>query len=166
MDLQFLLKSTLILVISYPCLAVLIRLVVRLRSRELLKKSKTTGYPVHYVSQRNSHSLLRPIPWDASGTLSSDKDGFHFEGSSLLGRQMEIDIDADQATINYQSGNLLWDAGHSWCVIEVDGEKHYFTSEIELEPTFDSKSDPKEQANANTLGIYQALTKRYIETEH
>lgn len=121
--------------------------------------SRLKTYAVRYAAE-SSRSLFRLIPWDASGTLTASDAGFHFEGNSPTGRKLQFDIDAQEATINYQKGTLWWDGGVSWCVIEVNGEKHYFTSEA-LEEGQDSRSAMED--GLKTTDIYQQLTNRYIK---
>ena len=115
-------------------------------------------YPVRYLSERHVHSPLRMIPWDASGTLSMSNEEIVFKGSSLFGHQMDLSIHPDEALVNYQKGNLFWDGGKEWCVIESGGEKHYFTSSGNSE----DQQDFRDESPASTTLIYQELTKRYI----
>lgn len=118
-------------------------------------------YPVKYVSGKHSHSLLRLVPWDASGTLIASKRCFYFTGNSALGQPLELLFDPENSLVNYQSGSKLWDGGLTWCVIEVEGEKHYFTSEVALPSKEDEFLEPH-----STGALYRTLTDRYIKTTH
>ena len=118
-------------------------------------------YPVKYISGKHSHSLLRLIPWDASGTISSSDEGFRFSGSSSRGQPLEMIFDAEETLVNYQQGSLLWDGGITWCVIEVNGEKHYFSSEIPAKSDEDDFTQPR-----STGALYQSLTDRYLKNSH
>ena len=167
MSFDVLLKIILVVCVSYLTLSVFVRfgfissvrfrVLARLLTRRLKAKANHKIYPVKYVSERN-HKLLRWIPWDASGVLSTTEKGFHFEGSSPLGRRLEMDFNPNESTVNYQKGSLLWDGGLPWCVIEVNGEKHYFTSEVN-----DDSIVADEAHGVGTTQIYQALANRYIK---
>ena len=115
------------------------------------------NYPVRYLSQRHRNSLFNPIPWDATGTLTASDSEFHFLGSSPLGRKIEMKFDSADARINYQRGKLLWDGGHTWCVIEVNGEKHYFSAD-----SGDLSDEIVKNPETGTTQIYRVLTNRYI----
>ncbi len=133
--------------------AVALKRIKRWNRAYSLKKS----FNVRYAASLSSP--LRVIPWDASGTLSETEEGFHFEGSSPLGKRVELDINPDEATVNYQQGKLWWDGGLSWCVIESKGEKHYFTSEV----PDSEKATQSMDGGFGTTDIYQHLTNRYIK---
>ncbi|MCB0323239.1 MAG: hypothetical protein KDD69_06675 [Bdellovibrionales bacterium] len=128
-------------------------------STDMRSRTENSGLPVRYLSNRNSHSLLRLLPWDATGRLHETDNGFRFVGNSVRGESVEVSFPSDQIEINYQKGNLLWDGGLSWCVIEVEGEKHYFTSGPQKNS---DRTSPKEELSATA--IYQSLTNRYIRT--
>ena len=128
------------------------------------KDGKRPVYPVKYLSERNSHSLLRIVPWDASGMLSETDTGFQFVGASRGGRPLEMSFSSDEAKINYQRGNLLWDGGVSWCVIEVEGEKHYFTSDAKIGDPSLTQEEWQGSNEVNTTVIYRNITNRYIRS--
>lgn len=115
------------------------------------------GYPVRYVSERGSKTLLRLVPWDASGLLSETSYGFRFVGESADGEPLEMRFPSEEAMVNYQKGSLLWDGGVSWCIIEVNGEKHYFTSDV-------PEAADEKAIDANTTVIYRNITERYIRS--
>ncbi len=115
---------------------------------------------VRYLSSMKSHSPLRLVPWDARGILTETEKGFVFRGNDVAGASVDIEFPSDEVQINYQKGSLLWDGGFSWCVIERDGEKHFFTSDVEPENSKTSLDSGQEQMTAT--GIYQTITKRYI----
>ena len=171
MSFTFALPFLLIAAIAYLLLSMVVRYSTTLRHLKLrtIRKARATkkrwnrayslktSYPVKYASRRSS--LLRLVPWEARGTLSESDDGIHFEGSSPLGKRFELDFDPDETTVNYQQGRLWWDGGLSWCVIESEGEKHYFTSEaVDAEKSSSSMDD-----GFGTTDIYQHLTNRYIK---
>ncbi len=115
---------------------------------------------VRYLSPDISHSPLRLVPWDARGVLRETERGFSFRGNDITGDFLSLEFPSDEVQINYQKGNLLWDGGFSWCVIERDGEKHFFTSD--LEDTAPKSERDSSQENMSATGIYQSITKRYI----
>lgn len=114
------------------------------------------NFPVRYLSERNSHAFWKLLPWDASGVLSTDEEGFSFHGSSPLGRKLDMDFNFEKTKINYQKGSMFWDGGLAWCVIEADGEKHYFTSE-----TSEYVQETAEDEAAIPF-LYRQLTDRYL----
>lgn len=128
------------------------------KSAEELKSSR--ALQVRYLSSGKSHSPLSLVPWDARGVLTETEKGFVFRGNDVAGVSVDIEFPSDEVQINYQKGNLLWDGGFSWCVIERDGEKHFFTSDVEGESAKTSLDSEPERMTAT--GIYQTITKRYI----
>ena len=77
-----------------------------------------------------------------------------------------MNFPSDDVQINYQKGNLLWDGGFAWCVIESNGEKHYFTSDHDTSGKIGAadKSTSETLENLSATGIYRSITKRYIQT--
>ena len=122
-------------------------------------KSRSKTYPVHYATERGSHSFWRPIPWDATGTLSATPDALYFYGSSPFGQKLEMKFNPEESLINYQKGKFF-DGGMSWCVIESNGERHYFSSDLS-DPLAFKNIDPA--LLADTTKLYRDLTNRYIK---
>jgi len=126
---------------------------------KVLPEADLKTYPVKYLSSKSARSPWRIVPWDASGKLVQTQEGFSFKGKSKYGQMWDLEFDPDDSVINYQKGKLLWDGGLSWCVVEVDGEKHYFTSDL-------TKSSLIEDSKRTvTTDVYEQLTARYLKLD-
>ncbi len=124
---------------------------------------------VRYLPERKRYSLLTLTPRDFTGVLTASDNVFHFESKSDSGAKVELDFDPEESIINYQKGGSFWDHGMSWCVIESNGERHYFTSDLPSEGKKHSQiiSDSSRSTDSKnlepTIALYQALTDRYLK---
>ena len=94
---------------------------------QLIGNNRTV--PVRYAAEPRFKSWLKIFPWEGTGLLVPSKGVVTFLGEKLNGTPLNVQFGPSASTLTWL-GKCPWPNGAvSWFVFDVQGEKHYFTSE-------------------------------------
>ena len=89
----------------------------------------TNTLPVRYCSEPRFKSWFKIFPWDGTGWLVPSSGVVTFVGEKLNGTPLNLQFGHGNTSANWLGKCPFPNGSVSWFVFEVQGEKHYFTSE-------------------------------------
>ena len=115
---------------------------------DVLRKGR--GFPVRYSSETRFRKLWKLLPWEATGILFIGDTDIFFFSRLISWKDLELKFSLKNTDVRW-IGEKIWPNGFiSWFVLDIQGEKHYFTSETGTTVLGSRKS---------TREIYKELTK-------
>lgn len=118
-------------------------------------------HPVKYSSEEHFKNHFRYTPWQARGILAIRPGGNTFFGIKEDGELINLSFEKNESRVTFVEPKFVRDGGLSWFVIEVNGEKHYFT--YESQPNFQDTQVVNNRLT--TTGMYEALSDTYLNAK-